>query len=348
MDYKTSGVDIEAGRSFVNDIKETIKSTHRPEVLGGFGGFNGMIKIPSGYENPILVSGTDGVGTKVHVAELNATGDPSVMNGIGIDLVAMCVNDVITCGAQPLYFLDYICTSDIKLHGDLVKELVAGIAEGCKQSGCSLLGGETAEHPQRLATVDPVRDLAGFCTGIVEENEIIDGSLIRESDVVIGIESSGLHSNGYSLIRDMLFRHKIFLNGGYEEAWGGGEVKDPSATPELLNPTIIYAPLVKKLLDEVPVMGMAHITGGGIPGNLPRCLPEGLKVDVNYNAWPMPKLFSKIMLAGEIPEEEMKTTFNLGIGYCLVVPDEQVAVDAQVIIDGHGFKSHIIGEVVCD
>ena len=328
MDYKTTGVDIEAGDAFVSDISQMVKSTHRPEVLGRFGGFNGMTKIPAGYEKPVLVSGADGVGTKVHVAELNATGNPSVMRGIGLDLVAMCVNDVITCGAKPLYFLDYICTSDIKTYGDWVKELVSGIAEGCNLSGCSLLGGETAEHPQRLAMVDPVRDLAGFCTGIVEENEIIDGSLIRESDVVIGIESNGVHSNGYSLIREMLFKHKIFL----------------SDTPELLNPTIIYAPVVKKLIDEVPVMGMAHITGGGIPGNLPRCLPEGLKVDVDYNAWPMPKLFSKIMLAGEIPEEEMKKTFNMGIGYCVVVP-ANVVEDTQSIITSCELKSWIIGEV---
>tara|TARA_Y100001973_G_scaffold24809_1_gene37103 strand:- start:135 stop:1130 length:996 start_codon:yes stop_codon:yes gene_type:complete len=328
MDYKTVGVDIEAGDAFVGSITERVKSTHRPEVLGRFGGFNGMTKIPAGYEKPVLVSGADGVGTKIHVAELNATGNPSVMQGIGIDLVAMCVNDVITCGADPLYFLDYICTSDIKLHGELVKELVNGIAEGCKQSGCSLLGGETAEHPRRSSMVDPIRDIAGFCTGIVEQSQIIDGKLIRESDVVIGIESSGLHSNGYSLIRDMLFRHKIYL----------------SDTPELLNPTIIYAPLVKRLLDKVPVMGMAHITGGGIPGNLPRCIPEGLKVDVNYDSWPMPKLFSKIMLAGEIPEEEMKKTFNMGIGYCVVVP-ANVAEDTQSIIKTYGLNSWIIGEV---
>ena len=334
MDYKTSGVDIEAGRSFVDQIKDTVKSTHRPEVLGGFGGFNGMTKIPEGYEKPVLVSGTDGVGTKIHVAELNATGNPYVMQGIGIDLVAMCVNDVITCGAEPLYFLDYICTSDIKLYGELVKELVNGIAEGCRQSGCSLLGGETAEHPQRLATVDPIRDMAGFCTGIVEQSQILDGKLIRESDIVIGIESSGLHSNGYSLIREMLFKHKISL----------GDSHIGEGTPELLNPTIIYAPLVKRLLDKVPVMGMAHITGGGIPGNLPRCLPEGLKVDVDYNSWTMPKIFSKIMLAGEIPEEEMKKTFNMGIGYCVVVP-ANVTEETQSIIKTYGLNSWIIGEV---
>ena len=328
MDYKTVGVDIEAGDAFVGSISERVKSTHRPEVLGGFGGFNGMTKIPKGYERPVLVSGADGVGTKIHVAELNATGDPSVMRGIGIDLVAMCVNDVITCGAEPLYFLDYICTSDIKLYGVLVEELVNGIAEGCKQSGCSLLGGETAEHPQRLATVPPIRDMAGFCTGIVEESEIIDGELIRESDVVIGIESSGLHSNGYSLIREMLFKHKIYL----------------SDMPELLNPTIIYAPIVMELLKDLPILGMAHITGGGIPGNLPRCIPEGLKVDVNYNSWPLPELFSKIMLAGEIPEEEMKKTFNMGIGYCVVVP-ANVSEDTQSIIKTYGLNSWIIGEV---
>ena len=329
MDYKTSGVDIEAGNAFVNQIKSTVKSTHTHGVLGGFGGFNGMMRVPSGYEKPVLVSGTDGVGTKIHVAELNATGNPSVMRGIGIDLVAMCVNDVITCGAKPLYFLDYICTSDIKLHGDLVKHLVDGIAEGCKQSGCSLLGGETAEHPRRSSMVDPIRDVSGFCTGIVEENEVIDGRLIRESDVVIGIESSGVHSNGFSLIRDMLWRHKLYLK----------------EMPELLNPTIIYAPLVANLVKDFPIMGMAHITGGGIPENLPRCIPDGLKARVDYNSWKMPEVFSKIMLAGEIPEEEMKNVFNLGIGYCLVVP-QNVATDVQLRIEGHGLKSWVIGDVV--
>ncbi len=345
MDYKTVGVDIEAGDAFVGSITERVKSTHRPEVLGGFGGFNGMTKIPKGYERPVLVSGADGVGTKVHVAELKAHGNPSLMRGIGIDLVAMCVNDVITCGAEPLYFLDYICTSDIKLHGELVKELVNGIAEGCKISGCSLLGGETAEHPRRSSLVDPIRDVSGFCTGIVEENEIIDGRLIKEGDVIIGIESSGIHSNGYTLVNDMLWRHKIFYNEGYEEAWGGGKIKFPSATPELLNPTTIYAPLVKDLLNEFPILGMAHITGGGILENLPRCLPEGLKIHIDWNSWQLPKLFSKIMIDGEIPEEDMKTTFNMGIGYCLVVPPE-VAVDVELRIYGHGFKSWTIGEIV--
>ena len=329
MNYKDVGVDIEAGNAFVDQIKDIVKSTHRPEVLGGYGGFNGMTRIPSGYEKPILVSGADGVGTKVHVAELNATGNPSVMRGIGIDLVAMCVNDVITCGAKPLYFLDYICTSDIKLHGELVTELVNGIAEGCKLSKCSLLGGETAEHPRRSSMVDPIRDTSGFCTCVVEQSEIIDGSLIKEGDVIIGIESSGVHSNGFSLIRDMLWRHKIFLK----------------EMPELLNPTTIYAPLVANLLEDFPILGMAHITGGGIPENLPRCIPDGLEVRVDYNSWKMPKVFSKIMLAGEIPEEEMKRVFNLGIGYCLVVP-YNVATDVELRIQGHGLQSWVIGDII--
>ena len=329
MDYKTAGVDIEAGRSFVDQIKDTVKSTHRPEVMGGFGGFNGMMRVPEGYEKPVLVSGTDGVGTKIHVAELNATGNPSVMQGIGLDLVAMCVNDVITCGAKPLYFLDYICTSNLKQYGNLVKHLVDGIAEGCKQSGCSLLGGETAEHPQRLAMAYPIRDVSGFCTGIVEQGEIIDGRLIRESDVIIGIESSGVHSNGFSLIREMLFKHKIKLDD----------------MPELLNPTTIYAPVVASLIKDFPIMGMAHITGGGIPENLPRCLPDGCEARVDYDSWRMPEVFSKIMLAGEIPPEEMKNVFNLGIGYCLVVP-ENAATDVQLRIEGHGLRSWVIGDII--
>jgi len=335
MDYKTSGVDIEAGRSFVDQIKYTVKSTHRPEVMGGFGGFNGMTKIPKGYEEPVLVSGADGVGTKIHVAELEATGNPSVMRGIGIDLVAMCVNDVITCGAKPLYFLDYICTSNLKQYGDLVKHLVDGIAEGCKLSKCSLLGGETAEHPQRLAMAHPIRDVSGFCTGIVEQSQIIDGKLIKEGDVVIGVESNGVHSNGFSLIREMLFKHKISLSKSYI---GDG-------MPELLNPTTIYAPLVANLLEDFPILGMAHITGGGIPENLPRCIPDGLEARVNYDSWTMPEVFSKIMLAGEIPPEEMKNVFNLGIGYCLVVPDD-AATDVQLRIHGHGLQSWVIGDII--
>ena len=311
MNYKDSGVDIEAGNAFVERLKKKAPS---------IGGFNGMMEVPSGFEEPVLVSGTDGVGTKINIAQVS--GDWTT---IGIDLVAMCVNDVITCGAKPLHFLDYISTKKLD---DRLDDIMDGILKGCELAEMELLGGETAEHGRFARDID----LAGFCTGIVEKSEIVDGRLIKKGDVILGIESSGLHSNGYSLINDMLWRHKI--------RWDD--------TPELLTPTRIYAPLVQYLLDEIPILGMAHITGGGIPGNLPRCIPDGLEAHVDYNSWTLPKIFSKVMLAGEIPEEEMKTTFNLGIGYCLVVPDEQVAVDAQVIIDGHGFKSHIIGEVVCD
>ena len=311
MNYKDSGVDIQAGNAFVDRLKLKAPS---------IGGFNGMMQVPAGFEEPVLVSGTDGVGTKINIARV-----ANDYTTIGIDLVAMCVNDVITCGAKPLHFLDYISTKKLD---DRLDDIMDGILKGCELAEMELLGGETAEHGRFANDID----LAGFCTGIVEKSEIVDGSLIKKGDVIIGIESSGLHSNGYSLINDMLWRHKIM--------WAD--------TPELLTPTRIYAPLVQYLLDEIPILGMAHITGGGIPGNLPRCIPDGLAAVVDYNSWRLPEIFSKVMLAGEIPEEEMKNTFNLGIGYCLVVPDEQVAVDTQLIIDGHGFKSHIIGEVVCD
>ena len=320
MDYKTSGVDIEAGKSFVNDIKDTIKSTHRPEVLGGFGGFNGMMKIPSGYKNPVLVSGTDGVGTKLNLARM-----ANDHHGIGIDLVAMCVNDVITCGAEPLFFLDYIACG--KLDSSILKVVVNGIADGCKLAGCSLLGGETAEMPKFYTTGK--YDVAGFCVGVVEEDEYIDGRTITEGDIIIGIESSGLHSNGFSLINDMINKQKLFLN----------------RTPELLTPTIIYAPIVKKLVEDKLVKGMAHITGGGLPENLPRCIPKGLNVKLNYNSWQLPEIFRKIMLAGEIPEEEMINVFNLGIGYCIVTsPNNEENI--HKIIEDLGFRSWTIGEVV--
>ena len=320
MNYKDSGVDIEAGREFVERLMK------KAPAIGGFGG---MVRVPTGYEKPILVSGADGVGTKINICRV--AGDYTT---IGIDLVAMCVNDVITCGAKPLYFLDYVSTKKID---DNVADIMVGILKGCEIADMDLLGGETAEHFRQSEY-----DLAGFCTGIVEESQIIDGRLIKPGDKVIGIESSGLHSNGYTLVNDMLWRHKIFYKEGYEESFGE-DIRDISPTPELLTPTTIYAPLVKHLLDEVPILGMAHITGGGIPENLPRCLPKGITAEVNYNSWNMPEIFSKIMLAGEIPEEEMKRVFNLGIGYCVIVPDEAV-VDTQLIIEGHGLQSWVIAE----
>ena len=321
MDYKSSGVDIEAGNSFVESIKQNIKSTHRQEVLGGFGGFNGMTRIPEGYKKPVLVSGADGVGTKLKLAQTW-----KMHHNVGVDLVAMCVNDVITCGAEPLYFLDYIATG--KIDQKVLGEIVDGVANGCAISGCSLLGGETAEMPSMYEESE--YDLAGFCTGIVEEDEIIDGSKIKEGDKIIGIASSGVHSNGFSLVNKLV--------------WGGSKgsldfLMDPHG---LMAPTRIYAPLIRFLKKEVPILGMAHITGGGLVENLPRCIPDGLKPNVNYDSWPMPKVFHEIMMAGEIPPEEMKRVFNLGIGFCVIVSDE----DEDTTLKSIGNNCWTIGEIV--
>jgi len=259
-----------------------------------------------------LVSGADGVGTKMNICRIAFD-----YTTIGIDLVAMCVNDVICSGAKPLYFLDYISAKTLDAN---VSDIVYGVVKGCEISGMDLLGGETAEHFRQSDY-----DLAGFCTGIVEKYEIVDGSSIRAGDVVIGIESSGLHSNGYTLINDMLWRNKIF----YKEM------------PELLTPTTIYSPLIQYLSDQVPILGMAHITGGGIPENLPRCLPEGLSANVDYNSWERPELFDKIQKAGDITEEEMRNVFNLGIGFCLIVPPDVVELTQTLI----SMKSWVIGVV---
>ena len=308
MDYKTSGVDIIKGRSFVEYLKVLAPS---------IGGFNGMMEIPSGYEKPVLVSGADGVGTKINICRI-----ANDYTTIGQDLVAMCVNDVICSGAKPLYFLDYISTKTLDAN---VSDIVHGIATGCAMAGMELLGGETAEHFRAHDY-----DLAGFCTGIVEKNDVVDGSNIRPGDVVIGIESSGLHSNGYTLVNDMLWRNYIF----YKEM------------PELLVPTTIYARLIQHLLDEVPILGMAHITGGGLPENLPRCLPKGLTVDVDYSAWERPELFTKIQEAGDIAEEEMRNVFNCGIGFCLVVPPDVAELTQTLISDTpYGMMSWVIGIV---
>jgi len=285
MNYKDSGVDIDAGNAFVENLKKKAPS---------IGGFSGMFKVPRGYEEPILVSGTDGVGTKINIAHVNRD-----YTTIGIDLVAMCVNDIITCGAKPLYFLDYV--SCVKLD-DRVADIMVGILKGCEIAGCELIGGETAEHGRFAKDID----LAGFCTGIVEKNEIIDGSLIKKGDKIIGLPSSGLHSNGYSLINDMLWRQKIFY----------------TKTPELLTPTTIYAKQIESLLDEIPIVGMAHITGGGLVENISRVIPDGLKVNIDWNSWERPKIFDTIKQAGEVEEQEMRRVFNCGIGYVLIVPPD--------------------------
>ena len=308
LDYKTAGVDIDAGNEFVKSIPIANK------------GFGGMFQVPQGYEEPVLVSGTDGVGTKIDIAQ--AANDYTT---IGIDLVAMCVNDIITCGAKPLYFLDYISTK--KIDGDIA-DIMVGILKGCEIAGVELIGGETAEHPQYQMKID----LAGFSTGIVEKKKIIDGSAIKPSDVVIGLASSGLHSNGYSIVNYLARRLKLnYCN-----------------RPELLTPTTIYVPVVKRLLEEIDeVYGMAHITGGGIPENLPRCLPEGLKVNIDWNAWSVPEIFLEIQRQGNMDEEEMKRVFNLGIGYCVVVPANRVEFAIDVIRD-EGIECWQIGEIVLE
>ena len=307
LDYKTAGVDIDAGNKFVEDLKNKVPA------LGGFGG---MIKVPVGYEEPILVSGADGVGTKLNICTI-----ANDYTTIGQDLVAMCVNDVITCGANPLYFLDYISTQ--RLDGN-VADIMVGVLKGCEIAGMDLLGGETAEHPRQLHY-----DMAGFCTGIVDKKDIIDGKSIKPSDRIIGLASSGLHSNGYSLVNYLLTRHQIFY----------------ADHPELLTPTTIYAPVVKRLLQEIDeVYGMAHITGGGIPENLPRCLPKGLKAHVDWNSWSVPEIFKKIQLKGNVDELEMRKVFNLGIGYCVVVPANRAELTMDIIRD-EDIQCWEIGEV---
>ena len=318
MNYKDAGVDIEAGNAFVEKIKKIVPT---------IGGFNGMMRIPKGYANPVLISGTDGVGTKINIAKIARD-----YTTIGEDLVAMCVNDVICSGAKPLYFLDYISTG--KIDQDILGQVMQGILKGCEIADMQLLGGETAEHPKvggKGSSAD--MDLAGFCTGVVEENQIVDGRNIYPGDAIIGIESSGVHSNGYSLINDMLWRQKIYY-------------KD---MPELLTPTHIYAPVIKELLKKVPLLGMAHITGGGIPENLPRCLPPGLTVDVDYWSWERPEIFNKIEQGGDIEEKEMRNVFNLGIGFCIVVPSERVGgkISSTIdIINRQGLKAWVIGQTV--
>ena len=307
IDYKTAGVDIDAGKKFVEELKNKV-----PKI----GGFGGMFNVPVGYEEPVLVSGADGVGTKLNICTI-----ANDFTTIGQDLVAMCVNDVITCGASPLYFLDYLSTQRLDNN---VADIMVGVLRGCEIAGMQLLGGETAEHPRQLHY-----DMAGFYTGIVEKKDIIDGKSIKPSDRIIGLASSGLHSNGYSLVNYLLTRHQIFY----------------ADHPELLTPTTIYAPVVKRLLQEVEeVYGMAHITGGGIPENLPRCLPKGLKAHVDWNAWSVPEIFKKIQLKGNVDELEMRRVFNLGIGYCVIVPANRVEFTMDIIRD-EGIQCWEIGEV---
>jgi phosphoribosylformylglycinamidine cyclo-ligase len=300
LSYRDAGVDIDAGDALVEKIKPFAKRTLRPEVLGGLGGFGALCEIPKKYKHPVLVSGTDGVGTKLKLAFQLDRHDT-----VGIDLVAMSVNDVLVQGAEPLFFLDYFASG--KLDVQVAAQVIQGIAKGCEQAGCALIGGETAEMPGMYAPGE--YDLAGFCVGVVEKERIIDGRSIRAGDALLGLASSGPHSNGFSLIRKIIER-----------------AKPPF---DLLTPTRIYVKPVLKLLESVPVKGLAHITGGGLTGNVPRALPENLRAVIQKSAWPRPEVFQWLQREGGVAESEMAGVFNCGIGMVLVVDRADVKRAAE-------------------
>ncbi len=326
LDYRQAGVDIEKADAFIGSLKQMAQRTHRPEVLSGIGGFASLFEIPEGYQRPVLVSGTDGVGTKLKLATgLNRH------DSIGIDLVAMCVNDVLTQGAEPLFFLDYFATGH--LNPIQANAILKGIIEGCELAGASLVGGETAEMPGMYQGDD--YDLAGFCVGIVEKSEIIDGSKVGPTDLLIGLASSGAHSNGYSLIRKILEANAISLDLDFEGTTLG-EV--------LLKPTRIYVKSILDLIKKVPVHAMAHITGGGILDNLPRVLPPHIQAIVDTKSWERPALFDWLQSKASISETEMYRSFNMGIGMVLVVPSTN-ATETLTILESLGEKAWIIGHL---
>ncbi len=328
--YKQAGVDIEAGDAFVERIKPYAARTVRPEVVAGVGGFGGLFALPPGkYREPVLVAGTDGVGTKLKVAFLAGRHDT-----VGEDLVAMSVNDILTCGAEPLFFLDYFATS--RLEVDAAAEVVKGIAHGCELAGCTLLGGETAEMPGFYGRGE--YDLAGFCVGVVERSEIIDGRSVAPGDALIGLPSSGLHSNGYSLAR------KVLLDDGKLPLGETPEGLDRPLVDALLAPTRIYVKDMQALMKAVTVKGMAHITGSGIPGNLPRCLPDGTRAVLSEGAWVKPPLFELIARLGGVSREEMFSTFNMGLGLIAVVAKEDVG-QALSVLSARGVKATEVGRV---
>jgi len=327
LTYRDAGVDIDAGDALVERIKPHVRRTLRPEVLGGLGGFGSLVEIPPGrWRRPVLVAGTDGVGTKLRLAI-----DTGRHDGIGIDLVAMCVNDVVVQGAEPLFFLDYYATG--KLDVDVAERVIAGIARGCELAGCALVGGETAEMPGMYAADD--YDLAGFCVGVVERERIIDGTATRAGDVVIGLASSGPHSNGYSLIRRLVARA-----GADAQTRVEGEL----LFDLLLQPTRIYVKPVLALIDALPVHGIAHITGGGLTDNLPRVLPAGLAARLEAGAWPRGPVWDWIQRTAQIEDAEMHRTFNCGIGMTLQVPPE-AADEAIARLTAAGETATVIGEI---
>jgi len=328
--YKEAGVDIEAGNEAVRLMRKHVRSTLRPEVLTDIGGFGGLFALKSDYQEPILVAGTDGVGTKLKLAFMLDKHDT-----VGQDVVAMCVNDIVVQGAEPLFFLDYLAVG--KLQPEKVAEIVGGVAAGCRLAGCALIGGETAEMPGFYQEGE--YDLAGFAVGIVERKQLVDGSKIKQGDVVIGLASSGLHSNGFSLARKVLLEKTGWQLEIYRPELGR------TLGEELLIPTRIYVPSILTLLQQIDVRGMAHITGGGLLENIPRCLPRGLGVIISKSSWEIPAVFKLIKEVGQVPEEEMFRTFNMGIGYVLIVAPEDEAA-AVTLLQEAGEVPIILGEVV--
>ncbi|HEY9880601.1 MAG TPA: phosphoribosylformylglycinamidine cyclo-ligase [Leptolyngbyaceae cyanobacterium] len=339
MDYKEAGVDVEAGRAFVQRIRSLVEGTRRPEVLGGLGGFSGFCQIPTGYQEPVLVSGTDGVGTKLKVAQaLNRH------NTVGVDLVAMCVNDVLTSGAEPLFFLDYLATG--KLEPAQLAQVVEGIANGCREANCALLGGETAEMPGFYSPGE--YDLAGFCVGVVEKQQILDGSHIEIGDTVVGLASQGIHSNGYSLVRKIVEFGADSQGSTAETIWNQRPTELEGATvgEVALQPTRLYVkPVLAARKAGLEIRGMAHITGGGLPENLPRCLGAGQALQLDASSWPVPAIFSWLARAGEVPLNDMFNTFNMGIGFAVIVPPNQ-AEQAIAEFDQQGVAAYVIGHVI--
>ncbi|MDT8428249.1 MAG: phosphoribosylformylglycinamidine cyclo-ligase [Pseudomonadales bacterium] len=326
LSYKDAGVDIDAGDALVEKIKGITQQTRRPEVLSGLGGFGALCEIPAGYRRPVLVSATDGVGTKLKLAISMKKHDT-----IGIDLVAMCVNDLIVCGAEPLFFLDYYATGGLDV--EAATQVVSGIGEGCLQSGCSLIGGETAEMPGMYQQGD--YDLAGFAVGVVEKDDIIENSRVQPGDILIGLKSSGPHSNGYSLIRKVLELNNTALSMSFADSTIG-EV--------LLTPTEIYVRAVQALARQVPIHALAHITGGGIVENLPRVLPAGCMANIDVGTWQRPAIFDWLQKQGNISTQEMYRTFNCGIGMIVCVAAD-AADQALQILDQHNRGAVIIGHI---
>src|SRR5262245_42876308 len=327
--YRSAGVDIAAGEAAVDRIKDKVRSTYRPEVLGDIGGFGSLVRVPDGYKEPVLVSSTDGVGTKAMVAHAAGRFDT-----IGLDLVAMCVDDILCQGAEPLFFLDYISVG--ALDPDHIEALVSGIVAGCRQAGCALVGGEMAEHPGAMAPGE--FDLVGFVVGVVERDRVLTGQASRPGDVLVGLASPGLRSNGYSLARRVLLdRAGLALD---DELFAGRTVAD-----ELLVPSVIYAPAVTRLLGDVDVRAVAHITGGGIVGNLPRVLPAGVDAELERSAWEVPRVFGEIQRLGEVSDDEMARVFNLGLGLVVVVPVGDAGRALAVLRDA-GHAASEVGRLV--